>query len=642
MATADQSALTKLIATAVAAEWTGPDPDADDLRTALADAVTKIVARADQVTRGGTSSAYAAVLDAYRKQSPAGPPPVASPSSGPISPDEAAARRMVQALLHMIPEPARSLPALVTDMQVQPSPPPPPSGPAPASSPGPPTADQSGQGQGASSSDKDTEDKEKERAWLDIPVNPTALATAWPSPPRLSKLIKDTLAKLRKLSCATALVDLETWLTYVPPRAATSYAVAGAIQTAFAGVDVTGITSSSLSLGNAVHDRIEANAARSLAPLFDRYLVAENSIYPPGNAGIPGPLEVWADNARNVSKEFSLTALQNSRGQAGLIRSRRATTSREDLVVFYRSDVCSLPGPLAVGRPEVYEVKAVGSLLDAVPQVTAYSINYLWASAYLRCGKMLTVPGARMDNTLMLPASPEFPSIPIPCLCVSDLPGAVTAAASPTMTAAQIAAMVQQFLNAALSVPPYLAVPFMVSGLYGVIPYFVIDMGQLVKAIQAALQAIIEALIAALLAYLAAKKLLEKLADVGEALAKALAAVVVVILCVVAMFLLAPIIAAALGISLATVGVVAAAALILIVVGAASGLGGGPGGGPGGARSPDPNRIDPGTSPLTLHLPPFEVEGITARQIATFASMYQRATLDFWRQGAFTSQTSYA
>ena len=76
---------------------------------------------------------------------------------------------------------------------------------------------------------------------------------------------------------------------------------------------------------------------------------------------------------------------------------------------------------------------------------------------------------------------------------------------------------------------PYVAVPFMVSGLYGVVPYFVIDVSQAKKIVDAVVTTIVEALIAALLAYLAAKKLLEDFWDSMPDAVKAFAAALLIV-----------------------------------------------------------------------------------------------------------------
>jgi hypothetical protein len=608
---AETERLNALLSQAFADVWTGLDPDAAPVRDAVRTMLSQIIRRAHDVTRGESSKQYARLLAQFvAAQTPAGQP-ANEPDVGAVPPEQQAARRLAQALLAALPPSVRTLDALLAELaartQTQTA------APAP---PAPPSPDAESAAEPAAAPDAVTA-----RDLADVLLTPAQLAAAWPSQDKLRKLLRRRLNALKKISCLSAGADIATWVTYVPARAATSFGVAAALQAAFKALNFTGLTASNLNLGNAVHDRMEQNAAVALSVLTDRYLVAEEHVYPPLGGGIARDLFGWADYIRNTQKEFSLNVLLQSRGGRGAIRGRGRSTSREDLVVFYRSDIARLLPPFVSGRPEVYEVKAVGSAVEAVSQVTAYSFNYLVASIRTQCLVMPAIPMATLDNAVMLPGSPEYPSIPVPTITITELAAIGTVSVAPPVAAAQIALIVQQFLAATMSIPPYLVVPFMVSGLYGVVPYFVIDVSKMQAALQAMLQAIIEALVAALLAYLAAKEALKKLLDqVATALHALLGIVLFLAICVVMAILFWPAIVAI----AAELSLVLAAALILIVV--------------QGTTKPDsapPQDVDARVTPLSMYAPPFVVHGVTAEQIAQFASTMHRWTLEFCRRGAF-------
>jgi hypothetical protein len=188
-----------------------------------------------------------------------------------------------------------------------------------------------------------------------------------------------------------------------------------------------------------------------------------------------------------------------------MIRAKGTEMSREDLIVFTNDTVPSVTmSGFFDGRPELYELKSIDSVIDAVPQVTAYSWNYLIASIDLQCTFLPRIPNARIVNTVMIPASPEARSISLPVITVTEL--AKLAAGPPPQTVAEIEKFVAQLVQKSVRVAWYLAVPFMVTGLYGVIPYFVIDLKKL-KAVASALAATVAtALATAVAAYLKAKR----------------------------------------------------------------------------------------------------------------------------------------
>jgi hypothetical protein len=600
MASRERDKVRSLVCDGIAIEWVGPDPDAAELRRELSSGLDTLWQRADWASAGGTSRLMTAVLAHFVANQPPGPVPAGS------DPAEQAARQLARLLLGFLPAEARSLGALVANLRRP--------GPGPSSAP--PTAP-------VASGPPDTEEPEKGTAGTAdefdrLLTDPARLAAAWPSAKRMAELIKEILDRIKKLGCLGGMVDVATWETYVLPRMATSYAVATAVQQAFSGLNLTGVVSSNISLGNTVHSQVAQTSAAALAPMIDRYLVADHNVY---RLGVPSSVVREAERTRLLG-ELSLTLLASSRGESdpvGRIRGRGRQTSRDDLVVFFGPTVSNLPGPFASGRPEVWEVKPIRDLQQAVSQVSAYSLNYLAASFWARCKG---VGGARIDNSIMLPGSPEAPAIPVPSISVTGM--AAAASGPPPVTAAQVAQLVQQFLTTALPIGSFLAIPFMISGLYGIIPYFVLDLGKLAQLVQVVLEAIISALIQALLAYLAAKKLLEELAEAGLVVAKVLAWALLFLIVIVAAFLLAAAIIAALP-EVAVLAVVAGV-LLLVFGGAAAGPSGGQGSGAPGSGGPGD-----ATTLLDINLGPVSLQGVTAAQLADLVSQWERLFIRFWR-----------
>lgn len=593
------SKLAQLVAKALAAAWSGADPAAEPVRKACTDMFASMFSRADSVTGGATSKYFAQLLQEHLKRNPA---PNAD-KSGRSSPEEMAARDMAAMLFRFLPAELRTLEALLATFQADRKTR---AGAAPTAAPEPAAGD----------------DAFGSPDMRDLFFSGGELAATWPNRDKLAREIWGKLKKLgAKFDCVGALGDIALWGEQVPLQAAASFGVAAAIQNAFKGLALTGISKSSLSLGNQVHQHLERFAARALAPQLDRYLVAENWVHLPGGGRVNLDVQSGVNRAR---KEFSLMCLINARRQMDdVVRSKGAKTSRDDLVVFYKTDFSWTAALLRDGRPEVYEIKPVDSLVQAVSQVTSYSFNYLTASVRLRCAYLLTQPLARLDNTLMLPASAENHSIPIPTLAVTDIPAVAALGAAPPIAAAKLAVMVSTFMAAAFTAPPKVAVPFMISGLYGIIPYFVLEIG---PQMQAVLQAIVQALIAAILAYLAAQKAFEELlGEVATALGELLPLLAAFILLCVVLFLAWPLILGVL--EAATVGLAIALAAGLILVIAAE----------TGHKQRDTEQVDPDGTPLTMTMGPLCVQGLTAVQIAAFARALDQGLHAFVRRGALTS-----
>jgi hypothetical protein len=592
------TALFTVIANALALEWAGPDEAAKPLREALAGILLATLERVNTLSRGSAAKAFAKLLGEHLKQAP---PEIKVP--GGLTREQWAGRGLAQTLLAGLPAQVQSLEKFMAAMREGDAPRPPP---APQEQK-PPAA-------GALAPD-----------WADLLMPPTALAAVWPNPDKLSKHFSKYLKRLLDKAKGDVAADVMSWSAQVPLQAGASYAVANAIQQAFRATDMLGVTNSSMQLGNQVHARLERVAATALARRLDCRLVAENRVYAPGT-GTPTNLFTRAELDVAVLKEFSLQTLLNARGSQLplMVRSVGSTTSREDLVVFFDQTLSLGSSLLASGRPEVYEIKSIGNLVDGVSQVNAYSWNYLVSSVFMRVSHMPPIPFARLDNSLMIPASPERHTLPIPSITVTMVTAAAgSSVVSPVLTAQIIAQLVSDFSSSALSIPPNVVVPFMASGLYGLIPYFVINMDKVNNGVQEALKAILELLLAALAAYLAAKKLMEELQQELEPVLRRamellvllhLAALVIVLL-VVAAFEAAAVLA-----------IVAAAALLILVL---SPLG-------------DEGSQKPGTrtdenAPITIRTSALELHRLSPAQFAGIASRVQKLMQQFHAQGRLPS-----
>ncbi len=595
------SALFSLVANALALAWAGPDEAAKPLREALAGILLGTLARVNTLTRGTAAKVFAKLLGEHLTQAP---PDIKVPNG--LTREQWAADRVAQTLLAGFPAEVQSLEkfmAALRERDAAPAPPEP-QGPAPPSA-------------GALTPD-----------WADLLMPPAALAAAWPNPDKLSRHFAKYLKGLVERTKGDVAADILAWSMQVPLQAGASYAVANAIQQAFQATDMLGVTNSSMQLGNQVHARLERVAAMALALRLDCRLVAENRVYPLGT-GAPTNLFTQAELDAGVHKEFSLKTLLNARGNTSgtMVRRKGATTSREDLVVFFDKTLSFSSSVLASGRPEVYEIKSIGDLVDGVSQVNAYSWNYLVSSVNLRIKHLPRIPFARLDNSLMIPASPERHTLPIPSITVTMVTAAAgSSVVSPVLTARIIAQLVSDFSNSALSLPPNVVVPFMASGLYGLIPYFVINMNKVQNGVQEALKAILELLLAALAAYLAAKKLMENLQQELEPLLHRalelfvllqLAALVIVLL-VVAAFEAAAVLA-----------IVAAAALLILVFAPS---------GDEGSQKPG-KRTDDNTL-ITIRTGALELHRLSPAQFATVASRVQRLMQQFHEQGRLPSTGS--
>lgn len=594
------SALFSVIANALALEWAGPDEAAKPLRETLAGILLGTLERVNTLTRGTAAKVFAKLLGEHLKQAP---PDMKVP--GGLTREQWAGRRVAQTLLAGFPAEVQSLEKFMAAMR---------EGDAPRAPPEP--QEQKTPAAGALTPD-----------WADLLMPPATLAAVWPNPDKLSKHFAKYLKALLDKTKGDVAADVLSWSAQVPLQAGASYAVANAIQQAFRLTDTLGVTNSSRRLGNEVHARLEQVAARALAARGDCWLVAENRAYPPPTKT---PVDLFTRAEFDASRrEFSLRTLLNARASKLplMVRSVGATTSREDLVVFFDKTLSLGSSLLASGRPEVYEIKPIGNLVDGVSQVNAYSWNYLVSSVHMRVAHMPKIGAARLDNSLMIPASPELHILPIPSITVTMVNAvAGSSVVSPVLTAQIIAQLVTDFSNSALSIPPNVVVPFMASGLYGLIPYFVINMDKVQNGVQEALKAILELLLAALAAYLAAKKLMEGLQqELEPVLRRAMElfvllqlAALVIVLFVVAAFEAAAVLA-----------IVAAAALLILVFAPS---------GDEGSQKPG-KRTDENTL-ITIRTGALELHRLSPAQFAGIASRVQRLMQRFHEQGRLPSTGS--
>lgn len=568
--------------------WCGGDPDAEDLRKLFAKAAYDLLRRADIATRGSSSKALLHLLKLFRETIRVKPGMEASCGD----PAEAAARELARWLLGMLPEGMRSLDALVRSIRAQQD-----------------RRDERGSGAPSPPSSgpswTDRLDPKTRQAFQNALFPVMAAAGAWPKLEKLAEEIQKRLKLLKPFVCAGVIGDVETWAMQVPLQAASSYGVAAALQAAFKGArailgDSSGLVKSDKDTGTVVHSNLTRIVANEMAGRYlDRYLVAEQEVFFPPLAA-PVRIEA-AVKEMEILKEYSLTVLQTSRASLSkmYIRATGKASSREDLVVFFRgagADTMGLMG--ADARPELYEIKPVDSLISAVSQVTAYSFNYLVASCFIRCSFLPRKPGAHVDNPLMLPAWPERNSLSMPLISISELV-AVAVAPGGAAGAGAIASIVNKWWARRVQTAWYVAVPFMVSGLHGIVAYILIDTKKMSGLLQAVLESILAALITALMAYLAAKKLAEDLEGAVSAFIQAYADLII-----------------ALAISLAIVGVVvalvgtppgwvilgaAATALVVLIV-----------------SSGEPQKTLPGPENeyLSVHLGALELRGIAASDFA--------------------------
>lgn len=551
---ADQWA--RLIARSFAFEWCGLDAAAGPLRTACAELVYGVLSQAAAASGGQTLvRLMTALRTGLAGAAASGPASAFLP--GQVSPEEATAQAFARVLCGFLPGELRSVSALLASAMGAPK-------------------------------------RKKPR-----PPGAAAVSGRWPSVPDLGKQLEKLLEELGATVCPAAAKDIATWFARVPYQVASGVPVAAAIVAAFKAlaktpVGTSGLISSNAELGDVVHDNLAAQVGREFAVSYrDRILVAENDVYLPGSVA-PISLDEASQRLRRA-KDYSLTVLAQARGAVGplYIRAKGATTSREDLAVFKFGPAGGAFAALSLdGRPEVYEVKAVGSLLQAVSQVTAYSWNYLVASATVQCGVLPGVPGATLRNSVMLPAVPGQQSIDLPVLSLYTLSNVATLG-DPT-SAAAIAGLVAKIVKHVVKAPGCVAVPFMVDGLYGVVPYFVLDLKK-VKELEKTIQTIVQALAAALLALMVGlglqNQLRPKVPDLVTALVLFCLAVIVALVVIVT-----------LPESLVVLAAIAAGVLIIVL--AAPGTAGQP---PG-----------PGADPMGVHLGALNVQGISADQFGSW------------------------
>jgi hypothetical protein len=549
---ADQWA--RLIARSFAFEWCGLDAAAGPLRTVCADLVYGVLSQAAAASGGQT---LVRLMTGLQTGLAGAASPATAPAflPGQVSPEEATAQAFARVVCGFLPGELRSVSVLL------------------ASATGGP--------------------KRKKP-----PPGAAAATGRWPSVPDLGKQLEKLLEELRATVCGAAAKDIATWFTRVPYQAASSAAVAAAITAAFQALAKTpagtsGLIGSNRELGNAVHHNLADQVGPEFAGSYaDRILVAENEVYLPGSVA-PITLD-QAMHRLGRAKDYSLTTLAQARRAIGplYIRAKGSSTSRDDLAVFKFGPASGTFAALSLdGRPEVYEVKAVGSLLEAVSQVTAYSWNYLVASATVQCSVLPGVPGATLRNSVMLPAVPGQQSIDLPVLSLHTLSNLATL--GDPASAAAIAGLVAKAVKHVVKVPGCVAVPFMIDGLYGVVPYFVIDLKK-VKQLEKTIETIVQALAAALLALM-----------VGLGLQGALRPKVPELVTALVLFCLAVIVALVVIVTLPeSLIVLGIAAGVLIVLLAAPGTAGPP---PG-----------PGHGELGVHLGALNVQGISADQFGSW------------------------
>jgi hypothetical protein len=160
--------------------------------------------------------------------------------------------------------------------------------------------------------------------------------------------------------------------------------------------------------------------------------------------------------------------------------------------------------------------------------VTSYSANYLMASMRTRCLVLPKVSAARLDNSVMLPGSPESPSIDVPTIAIVGLAEAASLVTSPTADMSALSLIIGEFLKSALEIGPYIVCPFISSSSFP-------------KELSAVLKNLLATLPIALLAYLQAKKKFEKLlGDVVAALDRVLPLLLILAIAVAVLILFGP------------------------------------------------------------------------------------------------------
>jgi hypothetical protein len=227
----------------------------------------------------------------------------------------------------------------------------------------------------------------------------------------------------------------------------------------------------------------------------------------------------------------------------------------------------------------------------------------------------------------MIPADPDFKTISLPTISMGTIALAATNFKLDAASA-EIAKLVAQIMKKVIVASPFIAIPFMVTGLYGVIPYFIIDPAKLAKELEVVISAALQILIAALLAYLAAKKAAGQLLEEIQAIAKQLELVAqmfiqlmlawtVFCLLVVGLYL---IIAAAIAEAPVVIPAVAAAAVLIIIVGSQ---------GSGSKAGSEPESGEPPPT-LDIHLGALRVRGLTADQFASWIDKVGELFANIW------------
>jgi hypothetical protein len=191
----------------------------------------------------------------------------------------------------------------------------------------------------------------------------------------------------------------------------------------------------------------------------------------------------------------------------------------------------------------------------------------------------------------MLPADPENKSISLPVLSFVELSSIGSLPLAPNAAGPVVANFIAQVVAKTVRAGPYVAIPFMVSGLYGIVPYFLLDIKKVLGALEAVLKSIISALMVAWLAYQASK---------GFKRPPSLEGIVVGLVLFVLLVAIIAVIIATLPESLLVVGALAAVVLVIVVV------------------SKTGSEAPPGSDNLNIHLGALHAFGLTSNQFASW------------------------
>jgi hypothetical protein len=316
---------------------------------------------------------------------------------------------------------------------------------------------------------------------------------------------------------------------------------------------------SSPDLGGKIEAALRDSA---VSGLFGRgiqdYVVHQDSVYYASPFPTPRRLSAEASLRGSSMGDVSLNTLITSRTsqKAYYIRRRGSGSSREDLVVFTGRKPTSgtLLKPLFDDNnpfPEFYEIKPVGSLYGAADQAFAYVHNYLVARIF--------------DSTNKWPWS-ATPVIADPRTNTLGLPSLTLVSAGKLVAPGKRSEVFKALKDWVKVAPPFVIIPFMLDGAWGVVPYVAVDIGNAIAT------AVIAVAIKTMLDEIdqLAKKLkraIDEIAPVIEAIVNFLILIVLEFMIVAASFALA--IAAAAEAPLLLAFLLGAALVIIITAGPA-------------------------------------------------------------------------